>query len=112
MRYVLLLLFALMLGSCDPAPEKGKDGYVFGEPQYERETVKVNIVTYSEQEFKKELIKNKLPSTTAAFTVLKYPYDTCTIHMVYPAINYEPEFVGHEFLHCAYGQWHKDNTTF
>ena len=112
MRYFLLLLVALLLSSCDAAPKKGADGYVFGNPQYQRNNVGVNIVTYSKREFDKQLVKRKLPNTTAAFTELKYPYDICTIHMIDPAIRYEPEFVGHEFLHCAYGQWHKDNNTF
>jgi hypothetical protein len=102
-------MLALMLGSCEPAPKKGADGYVFGQKQYQRSKVDVNIVTYSKQEFSKQLIKRKLPNTTAAFTVLSPPFDSCTIHMIDPSVNYEPEFIGHEFLHCAYGQWHTDN---
>jgi hypothetical protein len=111
MKYFILLLFVLMLTSCDPVPKKGADGYVFGQPQYQRNQVDVNIVTYSKREFDKQLVKRKLPNTTAAFTELKYPYDVCTIHMIDPATRYEPEFVGHEFLHCVYGQWHTNNTS-
>ncbi len=99
-----------MLGSCDSAPKKGADGYKFGEKQYERNSVQVKIITYkSQSEFEKVLQKYDLPVTTAAFSVLVPPHDTCIIHMIDPSINYEPEFVGHEFLHCVYGQWHTDN---
>jgi hypothetical protein len=31
--------------------------------------------------------------------------------MVDPKVEYQPEFVGHEMLHCFYGQWHKNNKT-
>ena len=113
MKYILILFIALMLGSCDPAPQKGVDGYRFGTKQYERSNVQVNIVTYkSTPEFEKVLQKYDLPATTAAFSVLTPPYDTCTIHMLDPTVAYEPEYVGHEFLHCAYGQWHKDNESY
>jgi hypothetical protein len=109
MKYILILFFALMLGSCDPAPQRGADGYVFGSKQFYKETVQVKVITYSKADFERQLVKYKLPKTTAAFTQLVYPYDTCTIHMIDPSIRYEPEFVGHEFLHCVYGQWHTDN---
>ncbi len=110
MRYFFVLLFALMLGSCDSAPKKGADGYRFGEKQYERNEVQVKIVTYKSQaDYNKVLNRLKLPKTTAAFSTLSPPYDICTIHMIDPSIKYEPEFVGHEFLHCVYGQWHTDN---
>ena len=112
MKYFALFLLALLLTSCDSSPNKGKDGYVFGTKQYERTSVQVNIVTYNKQDFAKELAKRNLPHTTAAFTQIQYPYDTCTINMIDPSIRYEPEFIGHEFLHCAYGQWHKNNNTF
>jgi hypothetical protein len=103
----------LLLVSCNQGPTPGKDGYTFGKKQYERQTVKVNIVTYkTEQEFSKVVAEKKLPGKTAAFTVLKYPFDTCTIHMIDPSVRYEPEYVGHEFLHCVYGQWHKNNNSF
>jgi len=113
MRYIIIFLLALMLGSCEPAPKRGADGYLFGEKQYERNAVQVKIVTYkSQEEFSKVLKELKLSKTTAAFSLLAPPYDTCTIHMIDPSVKYEPEYVGHEFLHCAYGQWHKDNSTF
>ena len=113
MKYILILFFALMLGSCDSSPKKGADGYRFGQKQYERDDVQVKIVTYKSQaEFNKILNQSKLPKTTAAFSVLSPTFNTCTIHMIDPSVSYEPEFVGHEFLHCAYGQWHKNNESF
>lgn len=102
----------LLLSACDSQSGPGADGYTFGKRQYERQTVQVNVVTYKTlREFEAATKQRKLESTTAAFTILQPPFDTCTIHMVDPSIRYEPEFVGHEFLHCVYGQWHTNNST-
>ena len=109
MKHIALIFVALLLGSCERTPNKGADGYVFGQKQFHRNTVQVNVVTYTQPEFNKQLVKLKLPETTVAFTELTYPYDTCTMHIVDPSISYVPEFVGHEFLHCVYGQWHTNN---
>lgn len=107
----ICIILALLVASCNqPVSNRGADGYQFGDRQYERESVQVKIVTYkTKREFDAALRKYKLPEETVAFTELYPPFDTCTIHMVDPAISYEPEFVGHEFLHCAYGQWHTSN---
>lgn len=108
------LIFLLFLASCGPTPQTGKDGYTFDEKQYEKTTVQVNIVTYKSQKDLQKALGNRGgvdASNVMAFSVLKYPFDTCTVHMVDPSISYMPEFVGHEFLHCTYGQWHKNNST-
>ena len=108
-------VFLLFLASCGPTPQKGADGYTFGDKQYEKTTVQVNIVTYKSQAALQKALGNRAgvdASNVVAFSVLKPPFDTCTVHMVDPSISYKPEFVGHEFLHCTYGQWHKNNSSF
>lgn len=30
----------------------------------------------------------------------------CEVHVVDPAVSYQPEWIGHELAHCAYGRWH------
>ena len=115
MRYVILFLFVLgMLGSCDQAPKQGADGYVFTSKQYEQNPVTVNIVTYKTQKDLYNAAKARGADypKIVAFSVLTPQRDTCTIHMIDPTVSYQPEYVGHEFLHCAYGQWHKNNESF
>ena len=110
----ICLLGLILLSSCDNSGQQntGTDGYEFGTKQYERNTVLVNVVTYhSQTEFNKALRENKLDSNVVAFTILKPPFDACTIHMIDPAIKYQPEFIGHEFVHCMYGQWHSNNSS-
>lgn len=100
------------LTSCNKAPQVAADGYSFGKKEYTKDSVQIEIKTYKTQaEMQKALIEKnvKNPDQIAAFSVLRPPYDKCTIHMIDPAVDYEPEFVGHEFLHCVYGQWHTNN---
>lgn len=30
----------------------------------------------------------------------------CTIHILDPGLNYQPEVIGHEVSHCLYDEWH------
>lgn len=106
----LAIALMLMLASCNKGPAPGADGYTFGNKQYERQSVQVNIVVYkTTAEFSRELKRRNLPENTVAFTTIRPPFDACTINMIDPSVKYEPEFVGHEFLHCVYGQWHTNN---
>lgn len=111
-KLLLISSFALLLNGCDTAPKTGPDGYTFGTKQYEKSEVTINIVTY--QSRKELLVVAKTFGVTnsdlAAFSILRGPnFNRCTIHMIDPSVIYEPEFVGHEMLHCFYGQWHTDN---
>lgn len=105
----------LLLASCSDQQKQGSDGYKFGQRQYEQSKVTVQVVTYkSKAELQKEADRRKIGvANIAAFSVLYVNDQTvCTIHMVDPSVSYEPEYVGHEFLHCVYGQWHSNNNSF
>lgn len=104
----------LLLASCSKGPQQGKDGYVFGDKQYEQSPVTVSVVVYPRQKdiYAAAKAKGANYPQVVAFSELTNDRTKCTIHMIDPTVKYAPEFVGHEFLHCAYGQWHKDNNTF
>jgi hypothetical protein len=111
MKKLLALPLLLLLASCNNT-NTGTDGYVFGQKQYEQSSVNVNVVVYkNEQEiYKAAKVRGADYPNIIAFTVLQGNNpSTCTIHMLDPAIKYKPEFIGHEFLHCVYGQWHTNN---
>lgn len=102
------------LSSCTDTKPTGKDGYKFGSKQYELNDVQVEVKTYQTyRALQKAAVDSdktlKDAKDIAAFSVINPSSNTCTIHMIDPTVNYEPEFVGHEFLHCVYGQWHTDN---
>lgn len=111
LKKFLPVALLLTLTSCDTGPEAGADGYTFGQPQYEKQQVQVAVVTYNTRNELLEAARSRGVNNPelVAFSVLKPPFDICTIHMVKPTVSYEPEFVGHEFLHCIYGQWHTNN---
>jgi hypothetical protein len=112
-KLITLSTITLLLASCEPASKRGADGYSFGQPQYEKQQVQINVVTYKSNADLRAAAKARgvdIPEI-AAFSELRPPFDTCTVHMVDPRVSYEPEFIGHEFAHCIYGQWHTDNNS-
>lgn len=104
-----LALSALLasLAACD-ATERGKDGYAFDGKQFEQAEVEVRLVTYADPaELREAMTAHGIThADTAAFGVLRPPFDRCEVHIVDPAVRYEPEWLGHEIAHCFYGQWH------
>lgn len=34
------------------------------------------------------------------------PAVVCVVHIVDPTVGYYPEFIGHEVMHCIFGDWH------
>jgi len=110
---ILLLTVVVGLYACEQLEKPAADGYYFGEPQYVNANVSVQIVTYTEKDFIEEVRKRKLPKEVMAFTELfSNDQQRCRIHIVRPTEKYSPEMVGHEFLHCVYGQWHTSNEDF
>lgn len=113
LQVMSVLAVTMSLVSCDAPPPSGTDGYNFHGKQYEKNEVTIKIVTYQSRKdlnIAAEKLGVKDPDL-AAFSVLRPPFDKCTIHMVDPTVKYEPEFSGHEFLHCVYGQFHLNNNS-
>lgn len=110
MKKLLVLPLLFLLASCENKVRN--DGYKFGQKQYEQTPVTISVVTYKTEEdlVKAATVLGANYPNIAAFSVLTpNDHSKCTIHMIDPAVKYQPEFVGHEFLHCVYGQWHTDN---
>jgi len=117
MKKIYTLLVLLLLTGCNNNPVAA-DGYTFYSKQYTKNTVQIDIVTYATQQQLTEALRQRGRDSdidinrVKAFSDLYPPnYNQCTIHMVDPTSAYNPEYVGHEFLHCVYGQWHRDNQT-
>ena len=115
---LVVLLSTMWISNSSFARETGADGYRFSTKSIERKEVRIKIVTYKTSEALEKALKSHLgndpkysaikASRVEAFSILELPeYNVCTIHMIDPEVSYEPEYVGHEMLHCIYGQWHK-----
>lgn len=114
----LLAIAALAFGlglfaSCDSKPQnpkKGVDGYHIETTTFERTNFPVEVVLVKSQEELKAEFKKRSPKSDprnlAAFAVIRPNDPRCTIYMVDPKVRYEPQYIGHEFVHCMYGDWH------
>jgi hypothetical protein len=114
MKKLAILSLFLVLTSCNQPSNIGADNYQFGTKQYENSRVTVDIVTYNSRndllnEARKYGVNN--PELAAFSLLLENDQTKCTIHIMDPSVSYEPEFIGHELLHCVYGQWHTDNNS-
>ena len=110
LKYIVM---SLLLCVCVPAvaQEKASDGYRFrGNPPPIRLEFNTVVKEYDTPEELSRAIRE------FGFTALKardihafaaIQGNTCTIHIIKPAKNYMPEHIGHEMVHCIYGNWHK-----
>lgn len=110
---ILSLVFFIVPQSPRPEvyTEGGRDGYTYHGQEFNKNKVTVNIITYkTRSELRKDATKvGETNPRLAAWTDIHPPYNECTIHMLDPAVNYEPEIFGHELVHCMRGQFHKNN---
>lgn len=110
-RFLLggLLIGFTLIGLGCKQEYKAPDGYNF-EPVERIAERPIKVVTYPSERALKNAYA-KLPrgrqmgdnEHLQAFTVIN---SVCTIHMVDPATRYQPEFFGHELVHCLYGEFH------
>jgi len=102
--------------ACDnTSKQKGVDGYYFEKETFTRTEFPVEVILVKDAaaitaEIKK---RNNIQGTVelknvAAFSVVRLNDPKCTIYMIDPKNKYEPEFIGHEFVHCIYGVWHSE----
>jgi hypothetical protein len=103
-------LVSVLMTSCDSGPKKGADGYAFEKKEYEKTSLGVTIVVMdSAKDLRKEAEKymdKEIAKTVAAFGKISPDTNNCTIYIIDPSVQYEPEFIGHELVHCMYGRWH------
>ena len=94
------------------------DGYYWEREEYpKKEIVLIDLKVAENQLQWEEYVRSKLPLWDAdnlgAFATVRTPDgpgergDECTVYIKDPDWIYEPEFIGHELLHCFYGNWHK-----
>lgn len=107
-KWLILLCFLL---SCSKPIQEGKDGYTFETKQFDRSKVYVNLVLFdSHSELLNEGWKLGIPRVLnrelVAFSRVSLDKNQCTIYLVDPQEEYQPEFLGHELAHCLWGKWH------
>lgn len=105
-----VLSIAWILVACDPSPQKSADNYYFENKEYEKTSLAIEFVVMpSAKALQKEaekFIDKETAGKVAAFSRLRPALNSCTIYIIDPEVQYDPEFIGHEVTHCIYGRWH------
>ena len=113
---IAAIALAILPVSCGPQNSRtGSDGYTFGTKQYTQKKFTVVITEYPNRKEFLEAARAagiKTPDVIAFSKLVPPKFDTCKVHIVDPKVSYQPEFLGHEFAHCIYGQWHTNNDSF
>lgn len=106
MKRALTIVAALALAGCGVASEAA-DGYQFGVKEFERSRPNITVVTYASPTD----LRAAAPASAKrsdrelmAWGIIRP--DGCEIHIIDPAVSYQPEWIGHEVAHCAWGRWH------
>lgn len=104
MRHIACLCaLAVALSGCERS-----DSYVFERKEFERTEPQITIVLHRSLA---DLRAKAPPSAKSdpnrklmAWSVIRP--NGCEMHVVDPAVSYQPEWIGHETAHCVWGRWH------
>ena len=113
------LIVLLFISSCDTdTNKKGPDDYYFEQKEYTLiEQEYIFVVVDNKKEWN-DLVKQYVgPGYTGdqmgAFSRLRLNREDpnlagseCIVYIKDPEWVYEPEFIGHEIVHCLFGKWH------
>lgn len=108
----MLILGILFVPGCEQSHKKAVDGYYFEKETFLRTQIQVKIVLIKNQTEMDKLsaqhgMKTVPNEVIKAFATLSKNEPACTIYVIDPKIEYNPEWIGHELVHCIYGDWHK-----
>lgn len=90
--------------------KRGADDYYFEDKEYEQDSFTVRMQLFdTRREFEAAARDKNISNASAlgAFATLANDGSSCTIYTIDPTVSYEPEFLGHELAHCAWGRWHE-----
>lgn len=119
MKKLFICFFILLfIAGCDskPTSKKGKDGYYFEQETFVRTEFPVQVVLVQSEKEMIAIMRQKSipvyskvnPKDVAAFSIIRNNDPTCTLYIIDPKVSYQPEYIGHEFVHCIYGIWHRE----
>jgi hypothetical protein len=108
---IIVVPLCLMISCGQKQGNTGADGYYFEKETLTRTDLALHIVLVKNQtEMNKLLAEHGRTVASgrevAAFSAYSPVEPKCTIYMIDPKMSYEPEFIGHELVHCVYGNWH------
>lgn len=113
------LALSIAVTSCAPKHQsKAADGYYFEKETFRRTDIPLTIVLVGSNNEMEQILKQKMKTSdvagkfeakdVAAFSIINNNDSKCTIYMIDPKVSYQPEYIGHELVHCVYGVWHSE----
>ena len=111
MKNLKILFAALALTSLSSCGTQipASDGYTFDKQDFYRDDIHVKIVQFdNRKEFEAEAARVGIENTSVvmAFTTVSLSEPVCTIRVMNIPNDYEPKWIGHELIHCMYGNFH------
>ena len=113
------LIISILLTSCDTDTNKtASDDYYFEDKEYTLIEQDYIFVVVDNKEQWNELVKQYVGDRytgdqMGAFSRLRLNRQDpnlagseCIVYIKDPEWVYEPEYIGHEIIHCLYGKWH------
>ncbi|GAA4827555.1 hypothetical protein GCM10023232_27350 [Sphingosinicella ginsenosidimutans] len=104
---LIAILATLMLAACQ---QQGADGYAFERSEFDRREIVVTVVEHpSLADLRADAARRGVSDGNReimAFGLVAADRPACEIHIVDPARDYRPEWIGHELTHCIRGRWH------
>jgi hypothetical protein len=109
--FLLMLVAVSLFGGCEPKKNTGADNYYFEQATFVSTDLKVKVVLVQSEQEMIELAKQRGAKVIAGRELVAFAAiapGTCTLYMLDPQFTtYQPEWIGHEFTHCVFGEWHK-----
>lgn len=100
----LAFLACLLLAGCG----QGSDSYRFERKEFDRPQPAITIVTHPTlaelRAAAPESAKTDRARDLMAWSIIRP--ESCEVHIVDPAKEWRPEWIGHEVAHCTWGRWH------
>ena len=107
---IACVVVLLQLSGCEGSSNRGKDGYVFQQKEYEKTNVEIEFVILRNAREFREYQQRIVPGVEGvqAFGELIPSQNKCILYIKDPNWKYEPEWIGHEVAHCIWGRWHSN----
>lgn len=110
-KMIVAALALAVLASCNQqASNTGADGYRFEAPTRDLRGLQVTVFAHDDRA---DMLKaaDKAGAEVEQGRELQawstLTRNGCEIHVLNPAKEYEPEWIGHEMTHCIWGEWHQ-----
>lgn len=98
------VLAALALTACG---QSAPDGYTFEGAQWSRTSGDITFVLYPDRRSvaaAAPAVAHRDGEELMAWSIASP--SRCTVHVVDPRRDWQPEWLGHEVAHCMFGEWH------